>query len=77
MKCQACWTSVIKYVELQHFECNYLDYCIHSGSKYEVAIRFACLVSMLKVMMIRWKNNVVIGYGDVGENHLAEDNEKD
>ena len=74
MKCQACWASVIKYVKLQHFECNYLDYCVHSGFGYEVAIR---LVSMLKVMMIRWKNNVVVGYGDMGENRLAEDNEKD
>jgi hypothetical protein len=27
--------------------------------------------------MIQWKNNVVIGYGDVGENHLVEENDKD
>jgi hypothetical protein len=55
--------------EIAAFEYNYLDYCVRSGFNYEVAICLACLVSMLKVMMIQWKNNVVIGYGDVGENH--------
>ena len=45
-------TSVIKYVKLQRFECNYLGYCLHSRLRYEVAIGLACLVIVVKVMMI-------------------------